>query len=65
MTTVVLPVRMMRCLGVKFVIVTNAAGGLDTSYNVGDVISVMDHFALPMLAGKNPLLGPNDDELGK
>mmetsp|Transcript_15647 Transcript_15647/g.34015 ORF Transcript_15647/g.34015 Transcript_15647/m.34015 type:complete len:365 (-) Transcript_15647:119-1213(-) len=64
MTTVALPVRMMRCLGVKFVIVTNAAGGLDTSYDVGDVVSIMDHFALPMLAGKNPLLGPNDDELG-
>lgn len=65
MTTVALPVRMMRCLGVKFLIVTNAAGGLDTSYNVGDVVSITDHFALPMLAGKNPLIGPNDDELGK
>lgn len=64
MKTVALPVRMMRCLGVRFVIVTNAAGGLDPSYNVGDVVSIMDHFALPMLAGKNPLVGPNDDELG-
>lgn len=64
MGTVALPVRVMRCLGVKFLIVTNAAGGLDATYNVGDVVSIMDHFALPMLAGKNPLIGPNDDELG-
>ena len=64
MNTVALPVRMMRCLGVKFLIVTNAAGGLDPSYNVGDVVSIMDYFALPMLSGKNPLIGPNDDELG-
>lgn len=64
MQTVVLPVRVMRCLGVKFLIVTNAAGGLNTSYNVGDIVCVMDHLALPMLAGKNPLVGKNDDELG-
>lgn len=64
MNTVVLPVRIMRCLGVKLLIVTNAAGGLNTNYSVGDVVNVMDYFALPMLAGKNPLVGPNDDELG-
>ena len=64
MNTVALPVRIMRCLGVKLLIVTNAAGGLNPSYNVGDVVNVMDYFALPMLAGKNPLVGPNDDELG-
>ena len=64
MHTVVLPVRVMRCLGVKLLLVTNAAGGLNPSYNVGDIINVMDYFALPMLAGKNPLIGENDDELG-
>lgn len=64
MNTVALPVRIMRCLGVKLVIMTNAAGGLNPSYNVGDIVNVMDYFALPMLAGKNPLVGPNDDELG-
>ncbi len=64
MNTVVLPVRIMRCLGVKLLIVTNAAGGLNPSYNVGDVVNVMDYFALPMMAGKNPLVGPNDEELG-
>lgn len=54
----------MRCLGVKVCIVTNAAGGLNENYSVGDVIAVSDHLALPMLAGKNPLIGPNDDEMG-
>jgi purine-nucleoside phosphorylase len=64
MNTVALPVRIMRCVGVKLLIVTNAAGGVNPSYNIGDVVNVMDYFALPMLAGKNPLVGPNDDELG-
>jgi purine-nucleoside phosphorylase len=64
MKTVVLPVNVMRCLSVKVVIVTNAAGGLNPDYNVGDVVCVSDHLAIPQLAGKNPLVGPNDDELG-
>ncbi|GMI30067.1 hypothetical protein TrCOL_g3451 [Triparma columacea] len=59
-----LPVRVMRCLGVKMVIITNAAGGLDPNNNVGDIICVDDHFALPNMAGKNCLVGPNDSELG-
>ncbi|KAL7448959.1 hypothetical protein ACHAXS_000179, partial [Conticribra weissflogii] len=64
MQTVVLPVRLARCLGVKLVVVTNAAGGLKDSFRVGDVAVIRDHIALPLLAGKNPLVGPNDDELG-
>jgi len=64
MNTVVLPVQVMRCLGVKLVLVTNAAGGLKESYRVGDVAVIRDHIALPLLAGKNPLVGPNDEELG-
>lgn len=64
MKTVVLPVNVMRCLGVKVVMITNAAGGLNPNYNVGDVVCVTDHLAIPQLAGKNPLVGPNDDELG-
>jgi len=64
MQTAVLPVRVMRCLGVKIVIITNAAGGLNPNYSVGDVVTVSDHLAIPMLAGKNPLVGINDDELG-
>lgn len=64
MKTVVLPVTVMRCLGVQICIVTNAAGGLNPEFSVGDVVCVSDHLALPQLAGKNPLVGPNDDELG-
>lgn len=64
MNTVALPVRVMRCLGVKLLLVTNAAGGLNDTYNVGDIVCIMDHFALPMLAGKNPLIGHNDSALG-
>jgi purine-nucleoside phosphorylase len=64
MKTVVLPIHVLRCLGVKVCIVTNAAGGLNPSYNVGDVIVVSDHIAIPTLAGKNPLIGINDNELG-
>lgn len=64
MKTVVLPVYVMRCLTVQICIVTNAAGGLNPAYSVGDVIAISDHLAIPQLAGKNPLIGPNDDELG-
>jgi len=64
MNTVVLPVRVMRALGVRLVVVTNAAGGLKGEYNVGDVAVIRDHIALPLMAGKNPLVGKNDDELG-
>jgi purine-nucleoside phosphorylase len=64
MKTVVLPVHVMRCLQVQVVIVTNAAGGLNPSYHVGDVAIVTDHLAIPSLAGKNSLVGPNDDALG-
>jgi len=64
MKTVVLPVTVMRCLGVRVVIVTNAAGGLNADLAVGDVICVSDHLAIPQLAGNNPLVGPNDADLG-
>ena len=59
-----LPVRVMRCLGCKLVIITNAAGGLNPSYSVGDVAVIMDHLALPNMSHQNPLIGHNDDEMG-
>ena len=46
METVTLPVRVMRLLGVKILIVTNAAGGLNPNYNVGDIVVIQDHFGL-------------------
>jgi len=63
-STVVMPVRAMRCLGVKVLIVTNAAGGLNPDWNVGDVMCMTDHFSMPGLSGHNPLMGPNDPALG-
>jgi len=64
MSLVVMPVRAMRCLGVKVLIVTTASGGLNPSWNVGDITCIMDHFALPCLVGQHPLMGPNDNALG-
>ena len=64
MNTVVLPVRTMRLIGVKLLIVTNAAGGLNPDYNVGDVMVIQDHFGMPCIAGIGPLTGHNDDKLG-
>ncbi len=44
MDTVIMPIRVMRQLGVQLLIVTNAAGGLNPEYNVGDIMIIMDHF---------------------
>ncbi len=59
--TVVHGVRTMARLGVRAVLVTNAAGGLDPSWSAGDLMLVTDHLNL---TGTSPLLGPNDDTLG-
>ncbi|OMH79419.1 Purine nucleoside phosphorylase [Zancudomyces culisetae] len=61
---VVLPVRVFKLLGVETLIVTNAAGGLNQEFNVGDVMLLNDHVSLPGLVGVNPLVGRNIDEFG-
>jgi len=50
-------------LGIKTLIVTNAAGGLNQSYNVGDIMIVKDHINLAGLTGESPLRGVNDERL--
>ncbi|AOM82740.1 purine-nucleoside phosphorylase [Salisediminibacterium beveridgei] len=61
MQLVTLPVRVMRAIGVEKLIVTNAAGGINESYNPGDLMIIEDHLNM---FGTNPLIGPNLDETG-
>lgn len=61
---VVLGVRVMAQLGANRLIVTNAAGGLNPEFNVGDVVVIKDHINLPGLCGMTPLIGQNVDALG-
>ncbi|XP_029009066.1 purine nucleoside phosphorylase 6 [Betta splendens] len=62
--TVTYPVRVFFLLGVETLIVTNAAGGLNGSYNVGDIMLIKDHINMPGFAGQNPLCGHNDERFG-
>ena len=60
MDKVVLPIRVMIALGIKTLIVSNAAGGTNLSFHVGDLMVIKDHINLL----PNPLIGPNLEELG-
>ncbi|HXF86032.1 MAG TPA: purine-nucleoside phosphorylase [Anaerolineales bacterium] len=64
MAQVTLPVRVMQRLGLKMLFVTNAAGGVNPEFQAGDVMLITDHLNLLGMAGANPLMGPNIDELG-
>ena len=61
---VTFPVRVMHALGADTLIVTNAAGGLNPDFGVGDLMLIQDHISLPAMAGHSPLHGPNDAALG-
>ncbi|MBM6619955.1 purine-nucleoside phosphorylase [Bacillus suaedaesalsae] len=58
---VTFPVRVMKEIGVETVIVTNAAGGVNTSFKAGDLMLITDHINN---MGQNPLIGPNNPEFG-
>jgi purine-nucleoside phosphorylase len=60
-SSVVHGVRAMAKLGVSSVILTNAAGGVETTWSAGDLMMVVDHLNL---TGTSPLIGPNDESLG-
>ncbi|CAN2389291.1 The purine nucleoside phosphorylases catalyze the phosphorolytic breakdown of the N-glycosidic bond in the beta- (deoxy)ribonucleoside molecules, partial [Pristimantis euphronides] len=61
---VAFPVRVFSLLGVDTLIVTNAAGGLNSDYSVGDIMLIKDHINIPGFCGQNPLRGPNEDGFG-
>ncbi|VDO00395.1 unnamed protein product [Rodentolepis nana] len=64
MSQITLPIRVFKLLGVETMIVTNAAGGLNPRYKVGDMMIIKDHISLCGLTGKNPLVGHNEDKFG-
>jgi len=61
MKIIAFPIRVMKLLGVESLIVTNAAGGVNTSFNPGDLMLISDHIKM---AGGHPLMGPNEAEFG-
>lgn len=59
-----LPVKLFKLLGCKMVLLTNAAGGVNPNYNVGDLMLIKDHLSFPLLSLQHPLIGPNDERFG-
>ena len=60
MDKVVLPIRVMKVIGIQYLFVSNAAGGTNLSYHVGDLMIINDHINLL----PNPLIGPNLEDFG-
>ncbi|MDO3412628.1 purine-nucleoside phosphorylase [Saccharibacillus sp. CPCC 101409] len=58
---VTFPVRVMKALGVENLLITNACGAVNESFEPGDLMLITDHLNL---VGSNPLIGPNNNELG-
>jgi len=58
------PVRVMKVLGVEWLIVTNACGSLNPEHKVGDIAVLNDHLSVPGMSGFNPLIGANLDSFG-
>jgi len=61
MAEITLPIRLVRALGARTLVVSAAAGGMNPQHRRGDIVIIEDHINL---MGDNPLIGPNDEELG-
>lgn len=59
-----MPIRLMHFLGVENLIVSNAAGGINEKFNIGDLMIIRDHIFMPGLCGFSPLVGLNDSRFG-
>ncbi|PVI02711.1 inosine guanosine and [Periconia macrospinosa] len=64
MDVVTFATRVCKLLGVETIIVTNAAGGINENFEVGDIVCLNDHLNLPGIVGIHPLRGPNIEEFG-
>jgi len=60
-----MPVRVLHLLGVKRLVVSNAAGGLDPTFRVGDLMAFSDHVNLMGFVGNSPLAGKSDPQFGQ
>jgi len=61
---VVFPIRVMKFLGIRYLILSNASGGLNPAFEVGDMMFIEDHINMMNLMNENPLKGIHEDQFG-